>query len=253
MKLVIINGSPRGKESNSNVIANWIAAGIVRSIQVKKINAPKYNTRINGEDSPMKNESLQIDKFYLSKINTQKEAVELIEDNSTVLVVFPLYADAMPAITKLFFEKLEVIANKKENIKIYFIVHSGFEGANHCRAIERYLIYLTDYLGFKYMGATIKPGSEGFRLTPEEYILETKDDFLKLAEDIAKGKTFGINTVKRLAGFEFPPEAYKQGIKDSKGNTGYFSTLLKQNNAFDKCFDKPYQREKIGKEKGEIN
>lgn len=216
MKLTIINGSPRGKESNSNVIINWIETEIVESIQVYK--------------------------FYASKVNTHKEAVKSIDDNSTVLVVFPLYVDAMPAITKLFFEELEIIANKKENVKIYFIVHSGFEGAKHCRVVERYLVYLSGYLGFKYMGTAIKPGSEGIRLTPVEYILDTKNDFVELSKDIAKGSEFGSDTLKRLAGFELPPEEYKIGIKQSKGNTGYFSNKLKQNNVYDKCFDKPYEK-----------
>lgn len=216
MKLVIINGSPRGKESNSNVIINWIATGIDKSIQV--------------------------DMFYTSKINTHKEAVNSIDDNSTVLVVFPLYVDAMPGITKLFFEELEIIANKKENVKIYFIVHSGFEGARHCRVVERYLVYLSDFLGFKYMGTAIKPGSEGIRLIPVEYILDIKNNFVELSKDIAKGSEFGSDTLMRLAGFELPPEEYKTGIKQSKGNTGYFSDMLKQNNVYDKCFDKPYQK-----------
>ena len=148
----------------------------------------------------------------------------------------------MPAITKLFFEELENIANKKESVKIYYIVHSGFEGAKHCRAVERYLIYLSDFLGFEYRGTIIKPGSEGIRLIPEEYQINIKNDFVELSKDIAKGSEFSVDTLKRLAGFEFPPEEYKKGIKQSKGNTGYFSDILKQNNVFDKCFDKPYKK-----------
>ena len=242
MKLVIINGSPRGKESNSNVITNWIATGIVKSTQVNKISAIKTDFQRGAKDSTKIIESMQLDKFYTANINTHREAVDSIEDNSTVVVVFPLYGDAMPAITKLFFEELEIIANKKENVKMYYIVHSGFKGANHCRAVERYLVYLTDYLGFKYMGTAIKPGSEGLRLTPVENLLDFTNDFYSLLKDIAKGSDFDVNTLKRLVGFEFPSEEYKIGIKQSNGNTGYFSRILKQNNAFTKCFDKPYQR-----------
>ena len=216
MKLVIINGSPRGKASNSDVILNWMITAI--------------------------DKSLKVDRFYTAKINTHRETVNSIDDNSNVLVVFPLYGDAMPGITKLFFEELEIIANKKENVKIYFIVHSGFVGAKHCRVIERYLVYLSDYLGFKYMGTAIKPGSEGIRLTPVEYIINIKNDFVELSKDITKGSEFSIDTLKRLAGFELPPEEYKTGIKQIKGYSGYFADTLKQNNVFDKCFDKPYQK-----------
>ncbi len=216
MKLVIINGSPRAKKSNSEVIGNWIANSL--------------------------DKATNISKFYTIRVNTHKAAVESIEDSSTVLVIFPLYVDAMPATAKLFFEELGTIANKKKDVKIYFIVHSGFQGAKHCRAVEKYLVYLAEYLGFIYMGTAIKAGSEGIRLMPEEAIIDTKNDFIELAKDISNGSRFSGETLKSLAGFELPPEEYIKGIKQSKGNTGYFSYLLQMNNALDKSFDKPYQK-----------
>ncbi|AIO19086.1 NADPH-dependent FMN reductase [Candidatus Izimaplasma bacterium HR1] len=218
MKLVIINGSPRGKASNSEVIANWIATALDKSIEV--------------------------DKYYTAKITTQREAVTAVDNNSTILVIFPLYVDAMPGVTKLFFEELELVANRKENVKMYFIVHSGFMGAKHSRAVEKYLTYLSEYLGFEYMGTAIKPSSEGIRLMPENTMLDIKNDFVELSKDISKGIEFNRNTLKSLAGFELPPEEFKTGIKESNGETGYFSYLLNQNNAFDKRYDKPYKRSK---------
>lgn len=216
MKLVIINGSPRGKESNSEVIINWIM--------------------------PQLDENILVEKYYSSKTITHKAAVDAIEDNTTMLVVFPLYADAMPWVTKLFFEELDSIAYKKNNIKIYFIVHSGFEGAKHCRVVEQYLAYFAEHLGFKYMGTAIKPGSEGFRLIPEEYIKEIKNDFVELSSDITKGVSFNNIILKKLAGFEVLSEEYIERINQSNGETKYIFDILKQNNVYDKSFDKPYQR-----------
>lgn len=242
MKLVIINGSPRGIKSNSNVIANWVVDGVVKNKQVNPIFSAKENIQKDDGNSTETKESIQIDRFIAAKISSHRDAVDSIEDNSTVLVIFPLYVDAMPAITKLFFEELETLANKRENVKIYYIVHSGFDGANHCRAVEKYLVYLTDYLGFEYMGTAIKPGSEGIRLMPVENMLDIVSDFAKLSKDIANGSSFGIDTLKSLAKFELPSEEYKNRIEQSNGSNGYFSYLLKQNNAFDRSFDKPYQK-----------
>ena len=218
MKLVIINGSPRGKSSNSDVITNWVTTEMDKNIQ--------------------------IEQYYAVKIHTHKEAVDAIEDNTTVLVVFPLYVDAMPGITKLFFEKLESIAHTKQYINIYFIIHSGFEGAKHCRAVERYLVYLSEHLGFNYMGTTIKPGSEGFRLMPEEYTKDIRNDFVQLSKDITKGVPFNKDVLSNLAGFETLPDEYLKNIKASDGESDYFTYLLKQNNSLENSFDKPYQKRK---------
>lgn len=218
MKLVIINGSPRGKGSNSNVITNWIVSGFDNLTDVKK--------------------------FYAPMIHTHKEAVESIDDNTSILVIFPLYVDAMPGIMKLFFEELDVIAKQKENVKIYFVVHSGFGGAKHSRAIERYLEYLSNHLGFKYMGTAIKPSSEGFRLMPEEYTKDVRNDFLKLSKNIEKGVKLDDDLLNKLAGFEVPSEDFIERIRQSDGETEYFSYLLKKNNSFDNSFDKPYKRRK---------
>ncbi len=56
-------------------------------------------------------------------------------NDSTLLILFPLYTDAMPAVTKLFFERLERIKEKLSGVKVYYVVQSGFSGANHSRYV----------------------------------------------------------------------------------------------------------------------
>ncbi len=105
--------------------------------------------------------TLLINGLPLVQIELKRRGMELKQAFNQINIIFPLYADAMPGITKLFFEELNIIAKQKESVKAYFIVHSGFGGAKHSRAVERYLEYLSLHLGLKYMGTAIKPNSEG--------------------------------------------------------------------------------------------
>ena len=216
MSLVIINGSPRGKKANSKVIIDWVVSGFNQDIEIKE--------------------------HYAVQIKKHSEIVSTIKDNDTLLFVFPLYADAVPGVLKLFIEELESIKNKVKNIKFYAIVQSGFAGAKLSRAVERYLIYMAKYLGFNYLGTAIKPSGEGLRLKPAILNKKTHDNFKELAKDIIYGKEFNKQVLARLAGFEVPEQKnYKYGRK--AGNI-YFNTLLRKNKVYGKRFDHPYLDEK---------
>ena len=90
MSLIIFNGSPRGRQSNSGLIAESF---------------------LNGFKS--KNEE-ETEFFYLSEtknVNRNKEIFSY-ENSDKIIFVFPLYTDAMPGLVKEFFESLEP-KNKK--------------------------------------------------------------------------------------------------------------------------------------------
>ena len=214
MRLVIINGSPRGVKSNSKVFVDWIVSGLDKNTEIQQ--------------------------FYAVQAKTHKKAVEAIQDNTTVLIVFPLYVDSMPSITKLFIEELDSIAKKTKNVKIYFAVQSGFGGAKHSRGVERYLVYLAKHMGFEYMGTAIKPASEGTRFMSEDRAKITWNRFVDLAKDIQLGNIFNEKTLKELAGYEVPSEEYKAALRKRDGEVPYFTHLLKENNAYDDRFNKPY-------------
>lgn len=214
MKLVIINGSPRGKNSNSKVITNWMISGF-------------ENIKQSTE-------------FFVSKIKTHTQAVQSIEDNDSVLIAFPLYTDSMPGILKLFFEELESIKDARKGVKIYFVIQSGFQGANHCRNVEKYLEFLAKHMGFSYMGSAVKPSGEGLRLMPASWTRKIRKSFESLGKDIDLGRGFNEAALKKLAKFEKPSTSLKWIINRGFGTNMYFNSLLKKNNAYDKRFDKPY-------------
>jgi len=212
MSLVIINGSPRGKKANSKVIIDWVISGLNQEIDIKE--------------------------YYAVQIKKHFEIVSQINDNDSLLFVFPLYTDSVPGILKLFIEELESIKSKVKNIKFYAIVQSGFTGARHCRAVERYLIYMAKYLGFNYLGTAIKPSGEAIRLKPAIFNKKTSKKFKELAKDIISGKEFNKEVLASLAGTEVPKQKnYKYGRK--AGNI-YFNTLLRKNKVYNKRFDHPY-------------
>ncbi len=216
MSLIIINGSPRAKTANSKVIIDWIVSGLNEAIEIKEFNAVS--------------------------IKKHQTIVSQIKDNDTLLFVFPLYADSVPGVLKLLIEELENIKDKVNNIAFYAIVQSGFSGAKHCRAVERYLQYMAKYLNFNYLGLVIKPSGEGLRLKPAIFNRKTHDDFKKLAQDIIATKPFNQEVLANLAGDEVPKQKnYKYGRK--AGNI-YFNTLLRQNKVYSKRFDQPYLDEK---------
>ena len=214
MNLTIINGSPRGKGSNSKVISDWMC----ESVQSK----------------------MQISEFFLTIISTQSRAAAQIENDSTLLVLFPLYTDAMPAITKLFFERLGNMEKKPSGVKVYFVVQSGFSGANHSRYVEKYLIYLADLLGFEYMGTAIKPSGEGLRSMPEMMIRKTRKLFVALGADVQEGRLYDKAVLKKLAKYEKPGAFFKFIVGRTKLSEKLMSGQLKQNGAFENRFDMPY-------------
>ena len=122
MKLTIVNGSPRGRKSNSDKILEWLLADI--------------------KDTP----GFSYEKVYVVDIKGRENQIEVLKASDSIIVIFPIYTDCMPGIAKEFFELME--SNKEIFVgkPITFIVHSGFPEAIHSRAIERYNQYFAKLL-----------------------------------------------------------------------------------------------------------
>ncbi len=91
MKLVIFNGSPRYKKSNSKILIDYFLIG--------------YN-KICTEQVPI---------HYLAKRNQNEEHKSIFREADIVIPIFPRYTDSMPGIVKEFFEtivKLELTKAK---------------------------------------------------------------------------------------------------------------------------------------------
>jgi len=219
MKLTIFNGSPKALKSNTKIILDWFLKG--------------YNEV--SKDKP--------EIYYLAKSNQMKFLVEKFADSEIVILAFPLYHDSMPAVVKTFIEFLQPYKNKTTNPKLGFIVQSGFPEANHSRYVEKYLEKLCKRLHTEYLGTIIKGGVEGVQVRPDWINKSTYNLFYKLGLHFGLNNEFDIHLVSKLAKPEFLTKTrlilYRLLSRLGIANL-YWDKQLKDNNAYEERFDKPY-------------
>ena len=109
MKIGIINGSPRGKKSNSEILIKYLCSLL---------------------------EEHQINKYYLFSSKIDSEIKSEIHNADALIFAFPLYIDSIPSSLLdilLKFEEEKIVNSKT---KIYCIVNNGFfEGKQNQLAI----------------------------------------------------------------------------------------------------------------------
>ena len=109
MKIGIINGSPRGKKSNSEILIKYLCSLL---------------------------EEHQINKYYLFSSKIHSEIKSEIHNADVLIFSFPLYIDSIPSslLDMLLKFEEEKIVNSKT--KIYCIANNGFfEGKQNQLAI----------------------------------------------------------------------------------------------------------------------
>lgn len=221
MKLVIFNGSPRNKKSNSKILIEHFLSG--------------YN-KICSEPVPI---------HYLANGKQKEEHKEIFGNSEIVIIIFPLYTDCMPGIVKEFFESI-VELKLTPSKKIGFVVQSGFPEAIHSIYIERYLEKLTKRLKCEYLGTIIKGGVEGIQIMPPSMTKKLFGRFEDLGEYFAKNEVFSTKIQETLR------KPFKMSliriflfrIINKTGLTNfYWNSNLKKNDAFSNRFDKPFKEE----------
>lgn len=217
-KLTLFNGSPRGKRASTPLMLQQFARGF-------------------GKEYEM---------HHLVYLKNTPDFIQAFEQAECVWLGFPLYTDAMPAITKRFIEALEPLTHRKSNPPIGFLVQSGFMEGLHSRYIEHYLESLVKRLGSPYLGTIVKGGGEATYLMPP---LATKPLFTKLqalGAAFAREGQLDPKILKKIARPErfpkimLPPMRY---ILAKPFSHGYFDNLLKKNGVFEKRFDRPFVSE----------
>jgi putative NADPH-quinone reductase len=217
MNCLIFNGSPRGKNSNSNAMCKWL-----------------YK---EGDLVIL----LRADKMFDSFIKDVKTHQKLI-------FIYPLYVDSMPGIVKAFFETMSQHLDLVQGKDILFIVHSGFSEAIHSRVLERYHLILKDKLKLNKVYTIISPGSEGVRFMPKRFNQRRKDLLVKLTSSFRNDEELSRDLLDKCQGFEVMSKKRRRRFKflSLLGLTNiYWNHQLKQNNAYQRRFDKPYLSENM--------
>ena len=219
MKLTILNGSPRGKNSNSSLIIQWLTEGLNDNFFFKQ------------------------DTYYLKDIQKHNDYLAHFVESDYVIIVFPLYTDSMPGLVMAFIEMLAQVKRPLTNLKLGYIIHSGFPEAHQSRYVERYMVSLTKRLGANYIGTAIMPSSEGIRIMPEGMVKKKRYLFRQLGQKLTEIGRFDDEILKNVVGTEKMSElgliVYKLLSKIGLTNF-YWDNQLKSNNAYNIRFEKPY-------------
>ena len=222
MKLIIFNGSPRGKKSNTEILTGHF---------------------IRGFTAPGENQENKVNIAYLVHVNKIAEHVNRFAEAQRVILAFPLYTDAMPGIVKYFLDRLEPLCGKKKDFEMGFIVQSGFPEAHHSRFLEKYLERLTARLGGRYLGTVVKGGVEGIQIKPPYLTKKLFRAFYRLGYHFGQTGTFHPGVVQALAKPEHLP-GFTRFLYKLLAVTGimhfYWNSQLKENHAYDQRFNKPY-------------
>jgi multimeric flavodoxin WrbA len=217
MQLAIFNGSPRKAKSNSTLLINHFLNG--------------YNG-LDDHHTPL---------HYLATTSETEKHTEAFKTADSVIVIFPLYTDAMPGQVKLFFENITQINSKGK--KVGFIVQSGFPEAYHSIFVKRYLDKLASKLEWSYLGTIIKGGVEGIQIMPPSMTRKLYTHFYNLGKYFAETGIFNQQIVQKL-GNPYRMNLMRRTFYSLMLKTGlpdyYWNKNLKENGAFDKRFDKPY-------------
>ena len=219
MKLVIFNGSPRYKKSNSAILIEHFLRG--------------YN-RACGSIVPV---------YYLANKSHREISGKIFSQASTVIVFFPLYTDCMPGIVKEFIEIIAQQSTGGESKKIGFVVQSGFPESIHSSFLEKYLKKLTLRLNCEYLGTVIKGGVEGIQIMPAPMTKKLYSQFENLGEYFCQNESFEQKTMNELR----KPYTFSHthvrvfNFLSRFGLTNfYWNSNLKKNGAYEKRFARPY-------------
>jgi len=220
MRLTVFNGSPRGERSNTALLLDYFLKGF------------------------MKTEGNTYELVYIIDKDVG-ELVEMFKDAGNVILAFPLYTDCMPGIVKSFIDSLKPLCGKQGNPGIGFMVQGGFPEAYHSRFVERYLKKLAKRLNCQYAGCVVKGGIESMRMMPQFMTKKIFNCFYELGKIYGKAGKFDEELLKKIT----KPEhlsALRRLFFRFASSIGmahvYWNKQLKENNAFEKRFDKPYVR-----------
>lgn len=217
MKLTVINGSPRGRDSNSTqIITSWMfpRTSDYRLIYAKDI---------------IKDEQILLD----------------CTDSDVYFVIFPLYVDSLPAICKYVFDCLYSNKSLFEFKRIYYMVHSGFPEPKHSRCVEKYLCYFTELMRMQYMGTVIMGSSEAIQTVPRVYYRKRISALYKTGLHVKKGKPLSKEELYRISGRETLSVFAIILDKAINFSKFYWKSILKKNGAYKHRLDKPYAEQRM--------
>jgi multimeric flavodoxin WrbA len=214
MNILIINGSPRGKNGNTEIFVKHFALGIKAHCEIR-----------------------------CAANEGSKQLAEYSQLFDTVIIAMPMYLHAMPGIVMKIVEHMEPAEDGSQ--RIGFIVQSGFMESAQARYLENYLSGLAKQLNYTYLGTVIRGGSAGVSMMPENMNKKLFAQLKTLGEQFDLNGSFDKEVIKTMA----RPVNLSKGKcrmlqcmnRFGIGDSMFWRYMLKTNKAFDKRFDKPFR------------
>jgi hypothetical protein len=215
MRLLALNGSPRGARSNTRQLLACFTAGFLDTAG---------------------NQSTTLD---LVRPSDCAAALEGFAGSDAVLLGFPLYTDAMPGLVKDFIERLGALPRPARPPRLLFLVQSGFPEATHTAPIGRYLQRLARRLGCECVGVIRRGGVEGVRVQPSWM---TKPLLSKMHELGAGFGRSGVLDPAKLAALAGRDRIAKWALRlaCAAADAVHWNRYLKANGALAARFNAPY-------------
>ena len=215
MRLIFINGSPRGSKSNTGRLMEHFIKGFLET-----------------EDNTCEIEYLIKNRRNLMDLAEKFAAVE------DVIIGFPLYVDAMPGSVKEFFETLDTYMDKANNPALGFVIQCGFPETSHNRHIEKYCEKFSRRMGCRYLGSILKGGCEGLDIQPSFLTDKYYQSFYLLGVEFGKtGKLDGIILEKLARPEHLTAENIAQVIPFI--NQALWDAQMEKNGTLQRSFNKP--------------
>ena len=209
MKLLIINGSPRGVKSNSLIIAEKFNEGFKQSAKTSA------------------------DILTLAKKSDLAQIEKTILEYDTILMIFPLYTDCMPAIV-LNFLNLAGEKNWFNSKNVGYFVQSGFPESKQSHYLVRYLEKFTKRVESNYIGSIIKGGVEGIQIMPPMMTKKFYKRLFRLGNTFAEEGVFDKTIVKTFSKpikLSYGRRLFLKLMQKLGFANFYWNMKLKENNA----------------------
>jgi hypothetical protein len=208
-KLVIYNGSPRRRGSNSTFILEKVVEALGDRVEIRDLK--------------------EGDKWQVW--------ADAFQNDKNVMFFMPLYVHAMPSHVKGFIEKLQASTGS-----LSFFVQSGFPESSQTHYLEAYFEQLTIRLGRIYLGTAIKGGVEGLQMRPVQAQEKMIQPMVEVIRTLVSEGKFSPTEIRQLG----MPVRFGKVIEilfkllGKKSINSYWDQKLKANDAYEKRFDRPY-------------
>ena len=215
MRLLALNGSPRGPKSNTRFLTDEFQRGFAAT-------------------SSNQGETLDI-----ARPSDRGKALAAFWNSEAVLLGFPLYTDAMPGMVKEFLEQVATLPRPESRPTLLFLVQSGFPEATHTAPVAHYLERLAGRLGCACAGVVRRGNVEGIRTQPAWMVRGLVGRFRGLGEVFGRTGRLDPQALRELAGRERIPR-FALRLVCWWSRVMFWDRELKANHAYGKRFDTPY-------------